>query len=132
MAYCMKAIISPTCISRIHLVSAHPDDQQHDAVHDQHHYRHHEHHNAVDEETGLGQVGVGGIELLLLVLLGVESPDDHQAGRDFARDQIEFVDQFLHRLNLGNADDEHDAHHREHAATAAAIIHSMELSRRAP
>ena len=67
MAYCMKAIMSPTCMvdaatwcAPTQMIAS---DQ---AVHDQHHQRHHDHHDPVDEQAGTGQVLVGLVEAVLL------------------------------------------------------------------
>ena len=56
MAYCMAAIISPTCMAPISTCWA-PTQMisSIDTVHDQHHHGHQEDHHPVDEEADSGQ-----------------------------------------------------------------------------
>ena len=130
MAYCMNAIMSPTCMLRLrHLVRADPDDQQRQAVHDEHHHRHHDHHDAVDEQAGAGQVLVGLVEAVLLEVLHVEGADDHHARQVLARHQVEPVDQVLDDLELGQRQSRRPSTIRPiSTTTATAMIHHMDES----
>ena len=94
MAYCMKAIMSPTCMSTGATWCAPTQMMSSESPF------------MMSIMTGImttmtrlmnrhrvGQVPVGPVEALLLVLLRVEGADDHHAGEGFAGHQVEPVDQ---------------------------------------
>ena len=114
----------------IHGLAAEPDDEQAGAVHDQGHKGHHSHHSAVGEQLGAHQLPVGLVKALLLKLFAAEGAHRHDAGQNFAADQIQPVHQLLHHLEFGhgNAHQEeqqqqkqcHVQHHDPGKAAAAA------------
>ncbi len=86
--------------AKVHRFAAEPDNQQAGAVHNQGHKRHHGNHCAVGEELGFHQIGIGLVEALFLKALTAEGADGHNAGQDFAADQVQAVNQRLHLLEL--------------------------------
>ena len=108
MAYCRKAIISPTCSVDAATWCAPTQMMSTDkSVHQQHHQGHHHHHNAVDKQAVAGEVLVGFIKALKFKFLGIESADDHDAGKSFTGHQVEAVDQALDALEARQGDDEY-------------------------
>ena len=100
IAYCMKAIRSPTCIWPLPI--RRPPNQtiaNAGEVQDQHHHRHHERHDSVDLDRCIGQVLVGMIEAgLLSWSKRLKERMTRMPVKSFAKHQIELIDFHLHNF----------------------------------
>ena len=100
-------------VAQIDPLGAEPDDHDADAVHQKHHDGHHKGHHPVGEQLGSGQVAVGGVKALLLMLFAAEGANHRHAGKNLAADQIQPVYQGLHLFEFGHGHHhQHDDHHR--------------------
>ena len=129
-AYCMKAIMSPTCIvpsftwwaptQMMTIITPFMRSIIAGIKNTM---------TPVDEEARFGQVLIGLVELGFFMFLGVEGADDHQAGEVFAHHQVEFINQLLHRTGISAATTMNMTTIMVISRpTAAPIIQSMELS----
>ncbi len=99
----------------INPVRAHPDNQNHNGIHQEHHRRHHKYqYCAVDEQVCFGQILVCLIKPFLFMFLRIECADDHQTGKYFTHNQVQLIDQGLHRFEFRKSNREHHQHHRQY------------------
>jgi hypothetical protein len=101
-------------LTAVHADAAEPQDRDRRQVEDQHHGRDHHGEQAVDPQGRVGQVAVGGVEPLLLVVGPDERADHADAGECLARDLVDPVDLLLHRLEQGQGPAHQDPDDQRH------------------
>ena len=95
-------------------MAAEPDDGHRDDVHEHHQHGHHEGHRSIRKYISTGELAIGLVVTLALAIAASKSPDRHDTGDDFARDEVVAVHELLHPAKTRhgeaheNADDHHD------------------------
>ena len=100
-------------------VSADPIDGERQAVHDQIHAGKHNGHDPVGGQVVGGELVIGCLEFLLLVVLGIVGPDHPQTSEIFPGDPVQVIRERLDSLKPGHGEgdgNENQHQHEQHGA----------------
>src|SRR6266705_2607243 len=101
-------------LSIIDADSTEPENGNAGKVQTQHHDRHERGHKPVHLDSDIGQIQVGLVEALLLVLLAIKCPDHAHPGEALVQNEIDFIQLCLHGAEQrdGLAHKDHDGDHK--------------------
>ncbi len=102
-------------LSIIDADSAEPENSNAGKVQAQHHNRHERRYHPVHFDGNIGQIQVGLVKAVLLVLLTIKRPHYAHPGQTFIQDEIELIQFRLHDAEQRNgpAHKEHDSAHKD-------------------